>query len=400
MACGHASRFCLECLLAAACVAGMACGLERGGRPQDEPGIERAEGRRWGERMRLVEDMRIGALEAGRSTAPTFGLIDELAPDERGGVAVVDAHGPWVLRFDAQGALRDSVGRRGEGPGEYQEVAGLAWLADGRLLVLEPRRGLLTFDADGSFLGQWSIRTNLVGERPLVVDRDGNLALRFVVRHPGPANPYGAPNVAFMRISAGGRVLDTIAVPAPSAQAFNGVVEFTPEEFAVWHPKGVMIVARNVDYELLFVDLDGSVQRSIRRPFEPVALKQDEWEAWNRGNEWRRSRGLRNPDAIPPIPRVKPAFKEVLVARTGEIWVQRHGEAVRVGADAGNVYPYLTWRERAIFDVFSEDGVFLSEIEGPLGLSMRAASGDTVWGVARGAYGEGYVVRLLVRSEE
>ena len=78
----------------------------------------------WGDSLILVEEIRIGNLTGDE--AYTFGSVGALAPAPDGSLYVVDSQVPIIRRYDQDGQHIGDIGRRGEGPGEYQEVSGLA----------------------------------------------------------------------------------------------------------------------------------------------------------------------------------------------------------------------------------------------------------------------------------
>jgi hypothetical protein len=174
-------------------------------------------------------------------------------------------------------------------------------------------------------------------------------------------------------------------------------VAFSPREYTMWHPDGFIIVATSSDYTLRIIDRPtrSAAERVVRLDFDPLGVAVGEWEAWTDLNEIRRRRGMRNPDALPEIPRTKPAFKDVVVARSGEIWVHRHTTAEEAPSEGDVIAASaIPWHETALFDVLHTDGMRIARVAGPSRFELRAASNDTVWGVAYGDFDQEYVVRM------
>jgi hypothetical protein len=106
-----------------------------------------------------------------------------------------------------------------------------------------------------------------------------------------------------------------------------------------------------------------------------------------------------------PIPRTKPAFKTLIAARDGRIWVQRYVPAVRVpwtaedernARDPERPLP-RRYREPIVFDVFEPEGRYVGEVRAPEGFSTRpqpVIRGDSVWAVWRDDLGVNHVVRF------
>jgi hypothetical protein len=94
-------------------------------------------------------------LEEGR---PTFGRPLTVAVDDAGNRYVLDRHAQAVWVLGPDGELLRTVGRGGEGPGEFQAPSDLALLPGHRLAVLDPGAFRISFfQTDGAFLGQLQI---------------------------------------------------------------------------------------------------------------------------------------------------------------------------------------------------------------------------------------------------
>jgi hypothetical protein len=92
-------------------------------------------------------------------------------------IAIADAYQRNVKVFDGTGALRRTIGRVGDGPGEFRSPASLGVLTDGRLAVVDEGRGMLSlFDTSGTF--HRSVRLPGIGSGPITMLRDGG---RFVM---------------------------------------------------------------------------------------------------------------------------------------------------------------------------------------------------------------------------
>ena len=102
----------LALLLTAGCVdAGEEATFASGCGVLDDPALQAAA-------TPLAEAARIGSVEADADAA--FGFIADVAVDGAGRVYVADPTAAQILVFDAAGGLLRRIGRRGEGPGEFQ----------------------------------------------------------------------------------------------------------------------------------------------------------------------------------------------------------------------------------------------------------------------------------------
>lgn len=103
-------------------------------------------------RWRLVEELRIGSIEA--EGPELFGSVAGLAVDSAGRIYVLDRQAKEVRAFDAAGAFLRRIGREGGGPGELGDPIALAIGPEGSLLVVDVGNGRYArFDTSGAYLG-------------------------------------------------------------------------------------------------------------------------------------------------------------------------------------------------------------------------------------------------------
>ena len=93
-------------------------------------------GSAWGAEASLVPEVSIGQLEGPDEYL--FGRIGSMAVDEARNVYVFDQQSQQVRVFDAAGRHVETLGRDGEGPGEFARAETIAVLPDGRVLVRDP----------------------------------------------------------------------------------------------------------------------------------------------------------------------------------------------------------------------------------------------------------------------
>lgn len=123
-----------------------ACALESGDLPVDRRVDRPAEDRPL--EFRFEDLYRLGTL-AGEAWEQ-FGDVLEVGFDGAGNLYVLDRQAERVVVAGPAGEFVREFGRRGEGPGEFEEVHGLAVMRDGRAVVSDSRRFVFhIFRADG-----------------------------------------------------------------------------------------------------------------------------------------------------------------------------------------------------------------------------------------------------------
>ncbi|MXX72042.1 MAG: 6-bladed beta-propeller [Gemmatimonadetes bacterium] len=84
----------------------------------------------WGTEATLVPEVAIGDLDGPEEYL--FGSIRSIAVADDGTIHVLDVQAQHVRVFDSLGVYVETLGRRGEGPGEFSEAEAIAVLPDGR----------------------------------------------------------------------------------------------------------------------------------------------------------------------------------------------------------------------------------------------------------------------------
>ncbi len=124
---------------------------------------------------------------------PPFGRVADLELREDGSLFVLDAISRTIRVFGPDGVEVREFGRRGQGPGEFEQPAKLLWGPEGNLWVLDLRNGRLTsFSPDGDLRGTHR-PVDLPILFPFAVGFSGPDTLRWVgITSPDPANPAAA----------------------------------------------------------------------------------------------------------------------------------------------------------------------------------------------------------------
>ena len=89
-----------------------------------------------GEINTLEPSFTIG-VELGDSTL-MFGAVEKALYDSNGNIAVLDMASANVRIFSPEGEYLRTIGRRGNGPGEFQRPLGMVLLGNGSLAVIDP----------------------------------------------------------------------------------------------------------------------------------------------------------------------------------------------------------------------------------------------------------------------
>lgn len=337
----------------------------------------------------LEPELRIGAVEGGGPDV--FGRIRNLIPSDDGGVWVFDGQASELRRFDKDGNHAVSVGRQGQGPGEFSGNACAHPGANGEVWV-ETETNWHRFDPTGQLLGTFptpsriacAVRTWLPDGRYLAADggfdwETKEMRSYFVIHKwtgdrlvavdtvPGPEHPK-PEMVTFVSPSGNSRSTDYL----PFAHVPSARLE-REGQFWVWDGGGA--------YDIRLQSLSGDTIRRVRRDYTPVQIdgevRQRAIDAFQRPG-WKPETDF-DPSRVPSI---YPPFSSARLAADETVWVERQ---------AGD--------EQTIWEVFSADGGYLGAVRIPetlTGISMRDIATDHVWGIVRDELNVQYVVRARI----
>jgi hypothetical protein len=335
---------------------------------------------------RVVDSTPILEIGGSGEVHDEFTRINGLAWMADGGVVVADGAVQELRIFGPDGVWRATAGRKGGGPGEFEGLNGIHVLADGSLLAFDSRhRRFSDFSVDGSFLGERPLEPG--GPRfPQLLGRlaDG----RALFRAGGVFTPGGSqagvsrPPAIVVLYDSAGALMDTVG-EFPGSEAFVQLggegatrtisVGSLPlgrnTRFAVVGDR--FVVAPSDDYELLIYRLDGTLERSIRRPFTKRSIKDADIERYLEDMADHGSRDfvnrMRKPLMEAARPEAMPAYSNLLVGDNGQLWVE---DFTPPGIEGP-----VRW------SVFEAGGQWLGEAEMPARFKPYRIAGGRVLGV-------------------
>lgn len=369
----------------------------------------------------VVEELRIGT-ESGADEY-MFGSIRGIAVGVDDTIFVNDRQ-VGLRSFDENGQFLGNIGRRGQGPGEYTDLRGLATLPDSRLVTLDLGNSRVTlWSRDGEYIDSFGtaslafepgaaqvvMSAALYGPgRHLEVDVDGNIYLRSVDDLTKMGSTDDPPQAVYLKLTDNGEPLETLVIPGPEQVPERSFIVATPGggrgnfptvTLSAWNPLGFLMVGRNDVYDIELQKPDGPI--NLRRDIEPTALSAEERAEWDAlaAYHTRRAKERGSDASYQPAPTVKPYFRAILAGIDGRAWVLRYVRAERVGAANPGTEaqrPTLTYREPETFDVFEPNGAFLGTVALPHDTRLLAARDRYIWCVHTDTAGVERVLRLRV----
>ena len=337
----------------------------------------------WGGEATLVPEVSIGELDGPEEYL--FGWIFSIAVDDDHNVYVFDYQAQHVGVFDSEGDHVRTLGRQGEGPGEFNRAEAIALLPDGRLVVRNPgNQRIEVFGPEPFQTEQWGYPAGgLHTFIPLYTDMHGRTLVPIVDRSRYPSSGGGSLVMQLLVLGPDGTPVDTL--PEPTDPSEIGFGPFSPRFQWTVHPSGHFLTGMPSEYRIDLARDDGVLR--IERAAHPVPVLEEEgaYAIEQRVRSMRES----DPDwswSGPPIPEHKPFFSALRAGRDGRIWVRVAAEGYPVeNEDYDPEDPSsmpMVWRTPLRYDVFEPDGTYLGVVVPPDGFSPWVFDGDYVWGVA------------------
>jgi len=283
-----------------------------------------------------------------------FGVVENIVEDHQGNVLVLDSQLLRILVISPSGEVIRTMGREGDGPGEFRRPTGLCVHSDGSIAILEPQahRGVL-FSPDGEPLREWRVTLDgTPGARIMDAMPTKDLyALELVthfaqndeVRLTRAVHVFSADGAMLTELLRQHRVMPRTRPPR--------VVEETEADLSLFDADDsgrVLVSPTWRDYCLHIYDADsGALRMVVTRDFEPLNRSSEEIEEQRGYTEARYGGRDRVEAVISPVHRT---VSEADLHSDGTMWVASSRGWKQVGVG-----------EAIRYDVFDNAGRFLRE---------------------------------------
>ncbi len=352
-------------------------------------------------------DPRIGSMD---DPDYIFGFIVGLAVGPDGLLYTMHWREGTIRRWTQDGAPAGSIGRKGEGPGEFERPSGMGFFGDSLWVWDSEHYRVSYFGLDGEFLGSVSPKVDLGGrdENPARPDRplrDGT----FVGSSPAWSEGIARGTLTespYERMDADGNRLARIWTRRWEprdvfALLFDGGASFAGQPFGdgpmmSMDEHGFVVVDQRSwtgDGEAVVtvtkINLDGDTLLTAAVPYDPVPLPSERFDS---AVAARVERELGDPGPFSATesqireamyrPSHLPAIGGMFQADDGTIWLRRYDPVESETGDRMNEW----W-------ILDAQGAPLARALTPVGLSIRVISADAVWGIERDELDVQYMVR-------
>jgi len=286
-------------------------------------------------KMTLAEEYSIGG---GEKDEEVFSESIFITADDKENLYVLDMKLNNIKVFDSSGTHIRAFGKQGQGPGELNMPTGIQVTSNGELMVEEVlNRRLSFFTPEGEFLRSISTaaKTSLTGLR---FGTKGTMIGRELVLEENKMTWYVKKYDADLNEIF---TVDKVDFPNPlqgKVNPFDLIIIFNVDK------KGNIIYGTSKEYEIKFINPDGTHIKSITKEYDPIKItEEDKKEILSRIPE---TGGLNVKDMI-EFSKYYPAFQNFTMDEKGRIFVRTFEKGKKEG--------------EYICDVFDPEGRFISQ---------------------------------------
>jgi hypothetical protein len=277
--------------------------------------------------------------------------------DQDDNIYVLDSDANNIKKFDSNGRFIKTIGREGQGPGEFSSPYYLTYTKD-RLVVWDlMNRRLCAFTSEGKFIKSSNIPYDEGSVRKLRSLPTGEIA---VEKEKSYRREPDKPQICTIDLySMDLEYLRTIYERSLWRKKYVRTKEFgistlyfpySPIVHWDVSPEGNIFIGFSDKYELEIYDRDGKKLVTFSHAYEPVKVTEKDKKKYFDSLEFSRAGAKLNeiPEYITKetqFPKNKPAFDNILID------------------SEGNVLVVLNSENEEMFDVFDRNGKFISSVQ-------------------------------------
>ena len=314
--------------------------------------------------LELKEELSIGGPKA--QNQDVFNRIREFVVDDAGNFYISDFKENHIKIFDKTGRYLRTVGRPGQGPGEFDGIMGLSIVsATGELAVCDVlKRQLSYFKTNGAFLRALPFEESRISYTRL--DSKGNIyaGQTFV------DTETSRWEFRLVVLDNEGKLIQVLS-RAPQLEP-NVIRLFMPNSYWALDSSDNLVYGYSRDYELLFFEAGThKLFKKVRKDFNPVPVTDEDMKQFKKP-EYSAMNFV--------FAKEHPAFLSFFMSDTGHLFVETFEKA-------NNGY--------FIYDIFDKEGRLLARM--PLKLRGFKISGGKYYALEEDEDGVQYVKRYAVR---
>jgi hypothetical protein len=293
-------------------------------------------------------------LEIGNDEDPNYQFynVSGVALDSEENIFVLDSGNHRVQKFDKDGYYLLTIGRKGEGPGEFMRLYSV-YIDDEDIIYLSDRRRIQIFNNEGAYKKSLTLENRIYD---FFIDTDGNL-ITYIIQSDGEGSKK-----YLVKYDEQGKIVNRIAEYSDVESVQSRGNDGRTYSFKAYHQynywpylfpisKAQFIYAYPSDYVITTVSHKGEVSLKIEKdePPQPISSAEKNFIIGSIEKAAAR-RGSKPPkdvlEASCQFPVHRPFFYGMTVDGAGRIYVRK----------ARSV---LDESDQVELDIFSKDGYYL-----------------------------------------
>jgi len=334
--------------------------------------------------FQLQEDLSIGGNPNNDNYYFPKGA--SLSVDDQGNLYVTDMGNVRIQKYDKTGKYVQSIGRKGQGPGEFQFPGAIRFDGEGNICLIDlPTRALKVFGQDGAYKKSVALRTFL--QPNFYVSKEGfvfGLEVNYMAQD--------GPRLAVVKVSPDGQTTETIAQfqgELKANQPAYALHQYTNGPVLCGLSPSAFCYGFSAEYKIVLADATGKTVLVIEKDAKPQSITSDEKEFL-----LKKSGGVMGGIARAKIEKIedaavfpahRPYFSRILADEVGRIYVARRPSVL----DTSKIQE---------FDVFSKEGISLCKIKLPF--MPEVIKAGSVYEIRRDEEGETRIIRQTIKNWE
>jgi hypothetical protein len=307
-----------------------------------------------------------------------------LSVDDQGTIYVIDVGNVRIQKYDKTGKYVQSIGRKGQGPGEFQFPGAIRFDGEGNIYLNDMvMRTLKVFGPDGAYKKSVALRVFL--QSNFYISKEGiifGLEVNYMAKD--------GPRIAVIKVSPDGQTAETIAQfqgELKANQPAYALHQYTSGPVLCGLSPSALCYGFSAEYKIVLADATGKTALIIEKDAKPLPITSDEKEfLLKKGGGVMggiaRAKIEKIEDAA-VFPQHRPYFNRILADEVGRIYVARRPSVL----DTSKIQE---------FDVFSKEGISLYRIKLPF--MPEVIKGGSVYEIRRDEEGETKIVRHKVKN--
>ncbi len=275
-----------------------------------------------------------------------------------GSVYISDRGDRAIKEYDSSGKYVRTIGKEGQGPGEFQGIADLQILPDGRLIVLDFKSNRLSiFNPEGKFLTSSNLPHSMF---TIYLTTDSTFTSDETVYRPEKKHSIKTFDFSGIELmSFGDFVTVKPKILRSKGMAFALGIPYIPlSVFAGDNKNQLLFHCLNSEYLIEVYDKNGVLFRKIYRPYTPLPFTGKDREEFIKNVSKNPNKVFVEMAKEAELPRIKTVTNIMIMDTYGKLWVSTNETKTENGR---TLYSY---------DIFSEKGYYDTRIWSPVGVGI------------------------------